>query len=175
MISDEGFLKDSRVVSNLKLRASYGQTGNFQIGDYAYLATLTPANYVTGTGSGALQPGLYENNPANPELGWEKTAAVDVGSDVSLWKGLLGATIDVYNNNTSHLLLNVPVPNASGFGTNLVNIGKVNNKGIEVTLSNTSQLGNFRWTNTVNYSAHRNKVVSLGGVNSLITEAQRVI
>jgi len=175
VVSDEAFLKDSKVVSNWKVRASYGQTGNFQIGDYAYLATLTPANYVTGPSSGTLQAGLYENNPANPELGWEKTAAVDIGTDISLWQGMLSATIDVYNNNTNHLLLNVPVPNASGFGTNLVNIGKVNNRGIEVTLSNTSQLGKFRLTNTINYSSNHNKVISLGGVNSIITEAQNVI
>ncbi len=175
VVSDEDFLKDSRVISNLKVRGSYGQTGNFQIGDYAYLATLTQANYVTGPASGTLQAGLYENNPANPELGWEKTAAVDIGTDVSLWQGLLGATVDVYNNNTSHLLLNVPVPNASGFASNLVNIGRVNNKGIEITLTNTSQLGKFRFTNSINYSANRNKVISLGGVNSIITEAQSVI
>lgn len=175
IVSDEDFMKDVSVISSLKLRASYGVTGNFQIGDYAYLATLNPANYVLGAGSGSLDAGLYQTTPGNPNLGWEKTAAINVGTDIGLFEGALNATVDVYNNNTSHLLLNVPVAQSSGFSSNLVNIGKVNNKGIEVTLSQSQQLGRFKLTNTVNYSANRNKVINLGGVNSIITQAQNVI
>jgi TonB-linked SusC/RagA family outer membrane protein len=175
IVSDENFMKALPFVSNFKLRASYGVTGNFQIGNYAYLATLSSSNYIFGTNSGTLSSGLYQGTPDNPNLGWEKTAAVDVGTDISLFKGVLGATVDVYNNNTSHLLLNLPVPSATGYSTNLVNIGKVNNKGLEVTLTNHVQLGQFRLSNSVNYSANRNKVVDLGGVNSIITQSQSVI
>lgn len=175
IVSDENFMKSLQFISTLKLRASYGVTGNFQIGNYAYLATLTPANYIMGSGAGILTSGLYQGTPDNPNLGWEKTAAVNVGADLGLFKGVLNATVDVYNNNTSHLLLNLPVPLSTGYGTNLVNIGKVNNKGIEVTLSNHVQLGKFRLSNSVNYSANRNKVVDLGGVNSIITQSQSVI
>jgi len=175
IVSDEDFMKPVTAISSLKLRASYGVTGNFQIGNYAYLSTLAPANYILGSGSGSLNPGLYQATPSNPNLGWEKTAAFDIGTDIGLFKGVLNATFDVYTNNTSNLLLNVPVPLSTGYSTNLVNIGKVNNQGIEVTLSNTSQIGKFKLTNSVNYSANRNKVLSLGGVNSIITQAENVI
>lgn len=175
IVSDEDFMKNLTFISELKLRASYGQTGNFQIGNYAYLSTLYPSNYILGSGSGTLQPGLYQNTQGNPNLGWEKTAAFNLGTDISLFKNVLNATVDVYSNNTSNLLLNVPVPLVTGYSTQLVNIGKVNNRGLEITLSNTSQLGKFRWTNSANYAANRNKVLSLGGQKSIITEANSVI
>lgn len=175
IVSNEDFMKNNTLISSLKLRASFGVTGNFQIGNYAYLSTLQPYNYVFGSGNGTLTSGLAPYTSSNPNLGWEKTAAVNVGTDISLFKGGLNATVDVYNNNTSNLLLNIPVPLATGFSTNLVNIGKVNNKGIEVTLSQSNQLGKFKLTNSVNYTANRNRVVNLGGVNSIITQAQNVI
>ena len=175
IVSDEDFMKNISVISSLKLRASYGVTGNFQIPNYAYLSTLSPSNYVFGSGNGSLNAGLYQSTPSNPNLGWEKTSAINIGTDISLFKNVLNATIDVYTNNTSHLLLNIPVPLATGYATNLVNIGKVNNRGIEVTLSNTSQLGKLRWTNSINYSANRNKVLDLGGPQSIITQANSVI
>lgn len=176
IISDEDFMKEVNFISSLKLRTSYGVTGNFQIGNYAYLSTLGQSNYIFGTSAGStLSPGLYQSTAGNPDLGWEKTSAINAGADISLFKGVLNATVDVYSNNTSNLLLNVPVPLASGYGTNLVNIGKVNNKGIELTLSNSQQFGAFKLTNTVNYSSNRNKVIDLGGVNSIISQAQSVI
>lgn len=176
IVSDESFMKKIKTISSLKLRASYGVTGNFEIGNYAYLSLLSPANYVYGSSGGStLSSGLYQSTASNPNLGWEKTSAVNIGTDVGLFKEHLHATIDVYNNNTNHLLLNVPVPQSTGFSTNLVNIGKVNNKGIEITLTSSNQLGGFKWTNSVNYSANRNKVLDLGGVNSIITQAQGVI
>jgi len=176
IVSDEDFMKDSKVFSALKLRASYGITGNFQIGNYAYLATLAPANYILGpSASSTLNSGLFQNTPGNPSLGWEKTAAFNVGTDMSLFSGVLNVTIDAYTNNTSHLLLNVPVPATTGYSTSLVNIGKLNNRGIEATLSNSSVIGKFRFTNSINFSANRNRVVDLGGVSSIITEAQNVI
>jgi TonB-linked SusC/RagA family outer membrane protein len=175
IVSDEDFMKKVDFISQLKFRLSYGQTGNFQIGNYAYLSTLSPSNYVFGAGSGGLQPGLFQNTLGNPNLGWEKTAAVNLGADISLFNNHLNASIDVYSNNTSNLLLNIPVPMATGYSTQLVNIGKVNNKGIELSLSNTSQLGKLKWSNSVNYSANRNKVLSLGGQQSIITKANGVI
>jgi len=175
IVSDEDFMKNVSAISSLKLRASYGVTGNFQIPNYAYLSTLSPSNYVFGSGNGSLNSGLYQSTPSNPNLGWEKTSAINIGTDISLFKNVLNATVDVYTNNTSHLLLNVPVPLATGYATNLVNIGKVNNRGIEVTLSNTSQLGKLRWTSSINYSANRNKVLDLGGPKSIITQANNVL
>ncbi len=175
-IGDEDFLKDSKTISSLKLRASFGITGNFQIGNYAYLATLNADNYIFGPQGGtALNSGLYQDTPGNPDLGWEKTTAVNIGTDIGLFNERLHATVDVYNNNTNNLLLKVPVPQSSGYSTNLVNIGQVNNKGIEVSVTHDAVIGDVKWTNSVNYSRNQNKVVSLGGVNSIITQAESVI
>ncbi|MFT3826595.1 MAG: TonB-dependent receptor [Chitinophagaceae bacterium] len=173
---DEDFMRNIRAISSLKLRASFGVTGNFQIGNYAYLATLGTSNYIFGPQGGtALSNGLYQNTPGNAKLGWEKTTAFNVGIDLGLFDDQLQAVVDVYNNNTNDLLLKVPVPQTSGYSENLVNIGKVNNKGIEITLTHNSHIGDFKLSNSVNYSANRNKVLDLGGVNSIVTQAQSVI
>jgi TonB-linked SusC/RagA family outer membrane protein len=175
-IGDEKFMQPIKFISSLKLRASFGVIGNFQIGNYGYLASLAESNYIFGPQGGtSLSSGLYQSTPGNANLGWEKTSAINIGTDIGLFNEQLHATIDLYNNNTNHLLLNVPVPQSSGYSTNLVNIGKVNNKGIEITLSSNNKLGAFRLTNNINYSVNRNKVVDLGGVNSIITQAQSVI
>jgi TonB-linked SusC/RagA family outer membrane protein len=174
-ISDEPFVKNLKTVSSLKVRASYGVTGNFQIGNYGYLSLLSASNYVFGTSSGSLNAGLVQSTASNPELGWEKTSAINLGLEIGLFKEQLHATIEVYNNNTKNLLLNAPVPLSTGFSTNLVNIGKVNNKGIEITLTNNLSIGRVKLLNSVNYSKNINKVLDLGGANSIITRGQGVI
>lgn len=176
IVSDETFMERIKAVSALKLRASFGVTGNFQIGNYAYLSSLGPDNYIFGPQGGtALASGLYQETPGNADLGWEKTTSFNLGLDLGLFNDRLNATIDVYNNNTNDLLLNVPVPLSSGYGTNLVNIGKVNNKGLEITLSNNNRIGELEITNSINYAVNRNKVLDLGGANSIVTQAQSVI
>lgn len=173
---DERFLQTIKAISSLKFRASFGVTGNFQIGNYAYLATLSQSNYIFGPQGGtALSNGLFQNTPGNANLGWEKTTAINAGIDLGLFNDQLQLVVDVYNNNTNDLLLRIPVPQSSGYSDNLVNIGKVNNKGIEITLTSTNQIGKLKLTNSVNYSANRNKVLDLGGVNSIVTQAQSVI
>ncbi len=171
-VSDEEFMKNSKLISSLKLRTSFGVTGNFAIGNYAYLSLLSPANYVFGS---TLHPGLYQSTAGNPDLGWEKTSAVNMGADIGFLNEKLHLTIDIYNNNTRDLLLNVPVPQSSGFAYNLINIGKVNNRGFEVMLSNHHEIGRFTLSNTFNYSINKNKVLDLGGANSIISQAQSAI
>lgn len=175
IVSDEKFMQNIKAVSSLKVRASYGVTGNFQIGNYGSYGLLSASNYVFGAGSGTLNNGLALSTASNKELGWEKTSAVNLGLEIGLFKEKLHATIEVYNNNTKDLLLNVPVPFSTGFSTNLVNIGKVNNKGLEVTLASTVDIGAVKLTNTANYSKNINKVLDLGGANSIITRSQGVI
>ncbi|MGQ7856737.1 SusC/RagA family TonB-linked outer membrane protein [Pedobacter sp. WC2501] len=172
-VDQEPFMQKQKVISSMKLRASYGLTGNNQIGNYAALSTLAPANYVFGTGTGTgLSNGYYQNIPGNDKLGWEQTAAFDVGADISLFKNRLQLTVDAYSNNTSNMLLSVPVPQSSGYNSNLVNIGKLNNKGLEFTLSSDAKLGGFRLNNSANISFNRNKVVDLGGQQSILTQSQ---
>lgn len=176
IISDEDFMKNVKTISSFKLRASYGVTGNFQIGNYSYLASYSPANYVYGPAGGtALSTGLYQSTASNPNLGWEKTSAINVGTDIGLFHDALTATIDVYNNNTTNLLLNVPVPQSTGYTTNLVNVGKVNNRGFEVSLSSSNQIGKLKISNSANFSRNINKVIDLGGVKSIVTQAENTI
>lgn len=175
-IDREAFMQGQQVISSLKLRGSYGLTGNFQIDNYQYQSLLSSSNYVFGDqGATSLYSGLYQSTPGNDQLGWEKTSAFNLGLDIGFFKERLHITVDAYNNNTSDLLLEVPVPQSSGYRTNLTNIGKVNNRGIEISLFGDNQIGQFRLTNSGNISFNRNKVLDLGGANSIITQANGVI
>nr|WP_293833346.1 TonB-dependent receptor [uncultured Arsenicibacter sp.] len=159
-LSQEAFLKNTSWVSDLKIRASYGLTGNFQIPNYGSVSLLNYQNYILG--SDVLVSGLAPGNSANDRLKWETTAMLDLGFDANFFRNQLTVTVDYYNANTSNLLLNVPVPRASGFSTELQNIGKVNNQGIELTLGTQQTFGRFRWNASANIAANRNKVKALG-------------
>lgn len=98
----------------MKLRASYGVSGNFSIGNYDCYASLAADNYVVGTGVGSVAPGLYPSTISNPDLGWEKTKMTNIGLEFGVFN-MLRLEVDVYNSNTSDMLLNVPTPYLSGF------------------------------------------------------------
>lgn len=159
-ISQEPFLKSSNWLSDLKLRGSYGLTGNFQIPNYGSVSLLNYQNYVLGPET--IVSGLAPGNSANDKLKWEKTAMLDIGFDANFFKNRLSLTVDYYNANTSDLLLNVPVPRTSGFSTELQNIGKVNNQGFEFTLGTQQTFGKFGWTASANLATNRNRVRALG-------------
>jgi TonB-linked SusC/RagA family outer membrane protein len=168
-ISQESFLKSATWMSDLKLRASYGLTGNFQIPNYGSVSLLNYQNYVLGAET--IVSGLAPGNSANDRLRWEKTAMLDVGFDVSFWRNRLNLTVDYYDANTSDLLLNVPVPRASGFSTELQNIGKVNNKGIEFTVGTRQTFGKLTWDGSLNFASNRNRVKALGPAGDPIITA----
>jgi TonB-linked SusC/RagA family outer membrane protein len=163
IVSNEKFFENQKFISNLKIRASYGLSGNFQIPNYGSVAQLSNAssNYILG--NQALVNGISISTPANPDLSWENTASADAGIDIGFFDNALNLTVDYYNANTSKLLLNLPVAGASGFSTYLQNIGEMNNKGIELTLGY-----NKRWNSgwglegNVNFSQNKNEVTKLG-------------
>lgn len=159
-IAQEPFLKSSSWLSDLKLRGSFGLTGNFQIPNYGSVSLLNYQNYVLGPET--IVSGLAPGNSANDKLKWEKTAMLDIGFDASFFRNRLTLTVDYYNANTSDLLLNVPVPRTSGFSTELQNIGKVNNQGFEFTLGTQQTFGRFGWTASANLATNRNEVKALG-------------
>ena len=123
-------MKNLNWLSSLKLRASYGVSGNFNIGNYDYYATLSEDNYVYGKNDGTLANGLYPSTAGNPDLGWEKTAMLNLGLEFGLFN-MFTFELDWYTSTTSDMLLDVPVAEFSGFSTIPMNIGKVSNKGIE--------------------------------------------
>ncbi|WP_051160110.1 SusC/RagA family TonB-linked outer membrane protein [Cyclobacterium qasimii] len=162
-VSEENFMKSVNVLNNLKLRASYGATGNYNIPNYGYIGSLSQTNYVLGDGTGSLVGGLSPSSFSNPELSWEKNNTLNLGVDIGFLENRFTLGVDVYRSITRDLLLNVPIPVISGFSSTLQNIGKVENKGLEFELGarviNTSD---FSWRIDGNLSFNRNKVLELG-------------
>lgn len=171
-ISQEDFLNDVDWLSELKVRGSYGLTGNFQIGNYQQVSSITQDAYITGI-PGQLQTGLRPSQIANPDLSWEQTEMFNTGIDVEFFKKQLGFTFEYYNGNTTDLLLEVPVPLTTGFSTALQNIGEVNNSGFEAIVNVIPNFGkNFKWNGSFNISINKNKVIALGPENTdIITTA----
>jgi TonB-linked SusC/RagA family outer membrane protein len=153
-ISSEPFMQQFRFLNDLKLRTSFGFTGNEQIGDYQFLGTWASATYsgATGVGPAAL---------ANPNLQWERTREANIGLDASFYSGRLTFTIDAYDNLTNKLLFAQPIPQTTGFTTVQGNIGEVSNRGIELTISSVNINKAVRWSTDFNISHNENKVVSL--------------
>lgn len=158
-VSEEDFLQGNDFISHLKLRTSYGVTGNSEIGAYQSLANLGTATAifndvrVTGVGIGRL---------ANPELRWEKTAQADVGVELGILNNRVSIEADVYYRKTTDMLLDAPVPRTTGRATIRQNIGSMENKGFEFALNTVNiSKNNFTWTSVFNVSMNRNKVLSL--------------
>jgi TonB-linked SusC/RagA family outer membrane protein len=161
-LSEEPFLKTQHVVSDLKLRASYGLAGNNTIGNYSQIGLLSNRRYSFGAGTGNVVYGLYPSSITNEQLGWEVMHQMDIGLDFGILRNRIMFTIDYYNKNTTDLLLNVPVPASTGYETALQNIGKLNNKGWEFSVSTKNFVKAFKWSTNFNISFNRNKVVALG-------------
>jgi TonB-dependent starch-binding outer membrane protein SusC len=167
-ISQEDFLKDNSVVTDLKLRLSYGITGNQAISPYGSLARLGSGyRYPYNDGSN-LNIGFGISDIANPNLKWESTAQSDLGVDVSLFKGRLTSTIDVYKKVTDNLLMPRQLPGYVGVSSVIDNVGSVENKGLEILVGGDPVVGKFRWNTSFNISINRNKVLDLGsGVDKI--------
>ncbi len=164
-LADEKFINEMQVFNQLKLRASYGKTGNEDIGSYRSLSLLGTSfgrrsSYIYGNTS---YPIAYPNNIANPDLSWEKTSEYNVGLDIGILNGRLGLTLDYYNKETTDLLLSVPIPSQTGFGSVLKNSGAMSNKGFEFDLNSVNFEGNFSWKTNFNIAFNKNEILSLGG------------
>jgi TonB-linked SusC/RagA family outer membrane protein len=158
-ISQENFMQGITPISDLKLRASVGYSGNNGIGDYSSIATLGIYNYTFG---GAQANGQAPNRVNNPDLKWERSRTYDVGIDYGVLKNRITGSLDYYTKTSRDLLLNIPVLAGSGFATQLTNIGEVVNKGLELELTSHNLVGTFQWNTSVNISHNTNKVVHLG-------------
>ncbi|CAN5335396.1 TonB-dependent receptor [soil metagenome] len=159
-ISEEAFLQNNPIVSNLKLRTSYGLTGNSEIPPYSSLSLLS-SNYATIFNEERVG-GTGINRLANPDLKWEKTAQYDVGVELGLLKGRISLEADVYYRKTTDMLLDAPVPQSSGYAVIRRNVGSMENKGLELALNTVNvETGNFSWNTNFNVSFNRNKVLSL--------------
>ena len=161
---DETFIQDLNFFSNLKLRMSYGETGNQGIGAYRTLAVLQAANYPY---NGTLSSGFSMidwRGPQNPDLKWETTAQVNAGIDFGWLDNRLQLTVDYYYKKTRDLLQMVTIPSSSGFSQQLVNSGNVTNEGLELTLTyNVFRQSPLKWDLSANISFNRNRIGGLEG------------
>ncbi|GAB3773535.1 TonB-dependent receptor [Spirosoma horti] len=175
ILTEEPFLKNVRALSLLKLRASYGLTGNAEIGNYSSLALYAATNNVNTSAGYAGVPGQAPSQIPNPDLTWEKTLQTDIGLEFGFLNNRFSGEIDYYQKNTSGLLLNVNVPGSSGFRTQLRNVGKLENKGFEFVFNSNNLTGPFKWTTSLNIAYNKNVVTDLGGTTitgSFLNRAQ---
>ncbi len=156
VMSNESFLRDNKIVNFLKLRASYGSTGNAEIGNFAW-RSLWGANFV-GDLSGIVPTRIGDEN-----LTWETTNQLNVGIDFGLFNDRISASFDYFDKRTKGLLLNLPLPASNGFTSITKNIGDMTNTGYEFVLTTQNLVGKFRWTTNFNISTYRNKVTNMNG------------
>jgi TonB-dependent starch-binding outer membrane protein SusC len=156
ILSEENFLKDIRQISLLKIRASYGFTGNAEISNFGSLGLFSAEGY-------AGIPGQRQFQIENPDLKWEKTAQTDIGLEIGLFNNRISAEFDYYTKNTTDLLLNVNVPGTSGFSRQLKNVGELENKGFEIILRTDNKFGDLTWRASINAATNANKILNLQG------------
>ncbi len=169
IVNKEHFLENVKWLNFLKLKGSYGVTGNENIGDFQ------SRRLYSGTGAYGGQAGQVPSQLGNPDLKWETTYGTDIGMEISVFNNRVYLEVDYYNKDTKDLLLDVQVPGTTGFSSQLQNIGKLNNKGIEFTLNTTNvSIKNFRWTSSANFAANKNKIVFLEGqlIGSSVNKAK---
>ncbi|MFZ2784441.1 MAG: TonB-dependent receptor [Sediminibacterium sp.] len=163
ILSEENFLKDVKGLSFLKLRGSFGLTGNDAgFGDFAQLGLWGASKYNNASG-------LVPTQLANPKLKWEKSEQTDIGIDFGFFNNRLTGEIDYYVRNTRDLIYDVPVPGTSGFSTQTVNIGSMQNKGFELVLNSVNIASKaIKWNTSLNISKNNNKITKLDETQTLI-------
>ncbi len=154
IITNEDFLTQNPTVSFLKLRASYGVTGNSEIGNFASRGLYLGGSYA---GKSAIIPDQIEN----PNLKWENTAQLDIGIDFGFLNNRISGEVDYYEKKTTDLLLNRLLPYTTGFSTITENVGELENKGWEFTLNTNNTTGRFKWNTSFNIAFNKNEITSI--------------
>ncbi len=164
-VAQENFMQAIPKISQLKLRASFGITGNQAIGPYQSLAKLRtiPVTYVYDEAVNAIAP----NTVANNNLTWESTAQTDIGFDLGLFGQRIQIVADYYSMKTTDLLFSLPLPEYSGYASTLKNIGSMENKGFEFTVTTVNIEGDLKWTTDFNFSKNKNKILELPEGNDI--------
>jgi TonB-linked SusC/RagA family outer membrane protein len=166
-VTEEDFFKDNTIFSNLKLRTSFGMTGNSEIPNYQSVAGLGSYSAILG---GTRNIGIGINRMANPTLQWEKNSQIDAGLEIGVANNKIMIEADVYRRVSDNMLLGAPVPTTSGYQSVVKNVGSMKNEGLEFAI-NTQNLSttNLSWTTTFNISFNRNTVLRLTGGSDIIT------
>ncbi|PWS26926.1 SusC/RagA family TonB-linked outer membrane protein [Pedobacter yonginense] len=157
IVSEEDFLSSNETISLLKFRVSYGLTGNAEIGNYSARGLFS------GTGAYGGSAGQIPTRIANPDLTWEKTKQLDIGLDFGILKNRITGVFDFYQKNTTELLLDVPIPQTTGFSTITQNLGALKNTGFELGINSENLVGAFKWSTAITAAINNNKITNLGG------------
>lgn len=167
--SDEEFMKDVDWISDLKLRTSYGVIGNQGIAPYTSLANVGPfGEGVFNSPQGSeVYTGMEPINYPNPNLKWETTRQLDLGVDFSLFNNRINITADYYHKKTNDLLLQTPIPSTSGFTSTLLNVGNIENHGVDLDIRTENLRGELTWNSAINFSINRNKITNLNSNNDI--------
>lgn len=165
-LAEESFIPAA--FNDLKLRASWGQTGNQEIGNYTSLSTFIPSSNTIINNTPLV--GIRPSRIANPNLKWETTEQLNIGIDFAVINSRLSGSIDYFIKDTKDVLLHLPLPRSTGFTSVLTNVGSIRNSGWELQLTSTNiHKGDFRWNTTLNFSSLRNKVTDLGSIGDILT------
>jgi TonB-linked SusC/RagA family outer membrane protein len=169
-IGDESFMKHISAISELKLRASYGLTGNNNIGDYSWQSYEQASNYIFGANAGARAYGFSPNSVAITDLTWETNKQTDIAMELGLLRNRIYLTVEAYQRNTTNLLLNRNVPSLVGFTTRVLNnVGEIRNRGLDVQLQTTNiNKRDFKWTTNANIFWVKNTVMKLASATDQI-------
>lgn len=171
-MAQESFFKKLSFVSESKIRASFGYTGNNRVSDFAYFASLGMPNTAAYSWNNATPlKGIVPLDLGNPDLKWEVAEQLDIGYDLGLFNGRVELTAEVYRKTTNDLLLNAQLPGSTGFQTVYKNIGKLRNEGLELSVNTVNiHSEHMKWSSSFNISFNRNKVLSLTkGQNKLFS------
>ena len=169
-VSDEAFLANSSFISELKLRASYGITGNTALNPYQSLDRLRSTFYIYEGQSEVT--GFVPDGIANSDLKWETTQQFDIGVDFNVLDNRLRFVLDYYRKNTNDLLASVPLPPTVGFGTILQNVGEIRNEGFEFSVDADVLTGDLAWDISAQFSRNVNEVISLAGESDIFDSGQ---
>lgn len=172
-ISSEDFMQGVSWLTDLKLRASYGKTGNNdlpsafgnQVGNYASLAFLGTSGYILNN---TFAPGVIVASYANSSLQWEKSDQTNLGIDMSVFSNKLTLTAEVYNKLTNDMLLSVSLPAIAGFTSSIANVGQVRNRGVELALNYSDRVGNLNFRTNFNIAFNRSRVMSINGGKDIL-------
>ncbi len=169
-LSNEPFIKSIEPIYNMKLRLGYGAVGNQEIGLYSFVSRLQPVDVVIGN---SRTTAFTAANIANPDVKWESSVQTNVGLDLGLFDNRIELVVDFYNKASTDMLLESILPATAGsLSPPFVNIGRMNNRGVEFSLTTQNMVGKIDWRTSTNLSVNRNEVVDLGDTGFIIGVVQ---
>jgi TonB-linked SusC/RagA family outer membrane protein len=171
-LGDEAFIRNIKAISNLKLRASYGEVGNSTVSPYSTQAGLLNTGYDF---DGTAAYGFAPSNLGNKDLRWERSKEFNFGLDYGFLENRISGTVELYDRKTVDLILNQKIPTASGFSQVTSNVGKIQNKGIEILLNTVNvATKDFSWNTTITFTKNKNKLLELYGDGQTVDKGNKL-